>query len=286
VPKAFPPASAKPSNAPAQEQPSHAESSPQVKQALSAPEVNLFRKLFGTKPLQPGAPPATASSASSTEVHQQPSAGAQLNTKDYQYVGGMQARERALALEDQPVVDASALGAQARQLYSAKKYTDALPIAKRACGLNNATGCLITAQMYQYGEGEMPPSINDAIPFYRQACDENSADGCFRLAVVFAAQGFHSQADALWQRACDLHDPEGCQRVGVHYLREKDYDKALVFLGRACDANLPYSCGDLGSIYEHSPALPDNKKQALQFYTKACTLGDAEACKRRRHLKL
>ncbi len=73
-------------------------------------------------------------------------------------------------------------------------------------------------------------------------------------------------------------NPEELFDLGVKSIEAKDYIQAKKYFEKACDLNNGGGCGSLGMLYEYGQGVEKNLTKADQYISKACKLGDQEAC--------
>jgi hypothetical protein len=130
------------------------------------------------------------------------------------------------------------LAEEARALFAQERYTEAKPLAERACNGGSANGCGILALIYYDSQ-----DYARAAPLYQRACDGGDAKGCYALGrmyeSVYASGGSQAQVRSLFQRACDGGYPQPCLDLGSEYEIglgvSKDYPRAASLYRRACD---------------------------------------------------
>ncbi|WQS46155.1 SEL1-like repeat protein [Helicobacter pylori] len=71
-------------------------------------------------------------------------------------------------------------------------------------------------------------------------------------------------------------NPEELFDLGVKSIEAKDYIQAKKYFEKACDLKYGGGCGALGDLYDD---VEKNLIKAAYFYSKACKLGDQNACK-------
>ncbi|MGL2548724.1 sel1 repeat family protein [Helicobacter pylori] len=59
---------------------------------------------------------------------------------------------------------------------------------------------------------------------------------------------------------------------------EKNLIKVAYFYSKACDLKDGGGCGALGGLYYNGDGVKRDSKKADQYFSKACKLGDQEAC--------
>ena len=58
----------------------------------------------------------------------------------------------------------------------------------------------------------------------------------------------------------------------------QDYFKAMQFYKKACDLGNASGCNNLGSLYAKGRGVKQNESIAKQYYGKACDFGDQMGC--------
>lgn len=70
-------------------------------------------------------------------------------------------------------------------------------------------------------------------------------------------------------------NPEELVDLGLKSIEAKDYIQAKKYFEKECDLKYGGGCGALGDLYDD---VEKNLTKAAYFYSKACKLGDQEAC--------
>ncbi|OOQ18973.1 tetratricopeptide repeat protein [Helicobacter pylori] len=65
---------------------------------------------------------------------------------------------------------------------------------------------------------------------------------------------------------------------GVKSNKAKDYIQAKKYFEKACNLNYGGGCFSLGDLYDDGKGVEKNLTKADQYISKACKLGDQEAC--------
>ncbi|GAA7487692.1 hypothetical protein MMM109_04310 [Helicobacter pylori] len=73
-------------------------------------------------------------------------------------------------------------------------------------------------------------------------------------------------------------NPEELFNLGMQSYDKQDFSKAKGYFEKACDLKYGGGCGALGMLYENDQGVEKNLIKAAQFYSKACKLGDQDAC--------
>jgi len=58
-----------------------------------------------------------------------------------------------------------------------------------------------------------------------------------------------------------------------------NFKKAAKYMPKACDKNDANSCYLAGYLYVNGVGITQDIKKGIEFYKKACTLGDKKSCK-------
>ncbi|MCV3470724.1 tetratricopeptide repeat protein [Campylobacter sp. CNRCH_2015_0814] len=100
------------------------------------------------------------------------------------------------------------------EAYESGDYINAMKYYKKACDLNNSSGCNSLGIMYANGYGVKKDNFK-AVELFRKACSLNSGGGCSNLGVMYVnGKGVRkdtSKALEYFGKACDLKSDEGCQ---------------------------------------------------------------------------
>ena len=131
----------------------------------------------------------------------------------------------------------------------AKNYQQALKYYKKACELNNETGCFNLAGLYYKGQGTKQ-NFAEAFKFTKKACDLNFMDACYNAGVLY-------------------DNGKGIRR---------DFVNARKYYEKACEANVADACNNLGVLYDNGQGVKQNKSTAKKFFGKACDLGFQIGC--------
>ncbi|QRN41438.1 MAG: hypothetical protein GKC53_04760 [Neisseriaceae bacterium] len=126
--------------------------------------------------------------------------------------------------------------------------------------------------------------INQSTKYYNQACGLNSADGCTRAGLNYLIEGKNtSQALSLFNKSCMLDGiKKGCYWLG-HLSRNgilvsQNYQNALQYFGKACNIGDSESCLALGDLFREGNGVPQDYGKAFEFYDQACQRNYINAC--------
>jgi hypothetical protein len=115
-----------------------------------------------------------------------------------------------------PGSDLESVALQARDLVEAKRYSEALPLAQRACNGGIMNGCNILGMIYGNGWG-VARNLALARSLYQTACTGGEVSGCGNLGYLYV-RGLGVPPDvakgtALLQEACNAGRTWSCQQL-------------------------------------------------------------------------
>ncbi|GAA9834521.1 hypothetical protein VN0545_01790 [Helicobacter pylori] len=133
-------------------------------------------------------------------------------------------------------------------IYTDKNSTRAKKYFEKACGLNDADGCIILREIYS-----------------KAITRENARES------IEEALGHTATA-----KACKLNDVEKYKKLAEFYFKANDLKKTLEYYSKSCKLNDVKGCYALAALYNESVAK--DEKQMTENLKKACGLGLKEAC--------
>ncbi|WQT46247.1 sel1 repeat family protein [Helicobacter pylori] len=137
-------------------------------------------------------------------------------------------------------------------IYTDKNSTRAKKYFEKACGLNDADGCIILREIYS------------------KAITRENARESIEEALEHTATA----------KACKLNDAKGRMLSATFYdgviKGFKKDKKAFEYFDKACQLNNAKGCYALATLYNESVAK--DEKQMTESLKKACGLGLKEAC--------
>lgn len=181
-----------------------------------------------------------------------------------------------------------------------------LPEWRTACEEHNdGLSCGNLGALYALGK-VVEQSDAKAYEYYERACRFGQGARCLRAGVMVlngkgAGQSVE-KAGELFASGCRFLEPDAC----VNYYAVS-HGKTIQWTGEtvempaglkpiqgdpaaltnvvsvltiACTKSIGKACGNLGGIFEEGDATPRDLARALEFYQKACELGEAERCAR------
>ncbi|GAA6850872.1 hypothetical protein HpHNI37_01210 [Helicobacter pylori] len=133
-------------------------------------------------------------------------------------------------------------------IYTDKNSTRAKKYFEKACGLNDADGCIILREIYS-----------------KAITRENARES------IEEALGHTATA-----KAYKLNDAEKCKKLAEFYFKANDLKKTLEYYSKSCKLNDAKGCYALAALYNEGVAK--DEKQMTENLKKACGLGLKEAC--------
>lgn len=120
----------------------------------------------------------------------------------------------------------------------------------------------------------------------RALCDEGNSTACFKLGERYRViERDNKTALGFYTKACDGDYMTGCTNGGILLIMRgtpysKEFKQARKMFNKACEAGEDPSCYNMGSLnYKEG-----RQKKALQFYLKACDMGNSAGCAKHKRL--
>lgn len=119
-----------------------------------------------------------------------------------------------------------------------------------SCELNNSTACVQSALNLKSQNKYL-----DSKKYYKKACDLDNSSGCYNLASYYFYGDFASPeltqdlelARELFLKSCNLKNSQACYNLGAFYRYGKgvspDLKQALLYFQKGCELNHSKSCG-------------------------------------------
>ncbi|GAA9983383.1 hypothetical protein VN0985_03430 [Helicobacter pylori] len=137
-------------------------------------------------------------------------------------------------------------------IYTDKNSTRAKKYFEKACGLNDADGCIILREIYSKAitRENARESIEEALEHTAtaKACKLNDAKGCMLSATFYdgVIKGFKKDKKAFeyFDKACQLNNAKGCYALATLYNESvaKDGKQMTESLKKACELGLKEAC--------------------------------------------
>jgi TPR repeat protein len=162
------------------------------------------------------------------------------------------------------------------------------------CQSSNLGGCVNVGRAYRDGLGVAVDEPR-AAAIFQDACDrkldpddihaaENGSHACSLLGGLYiAGDGIPKDLPkglALSQLGCERGDSWGCFNAAAV---STEPAKKASFLELACKGGDGEGCFDLGVAYEKGNGVAADRRRATELYAKACQLGFAQACAKKKH---
>ena len=120
----------------------------------------------------------------------------------------------------------------------------------------------------------------------RALCEEGNSTACFQLGERYRVieQDMKTALD-FYITACDGGYMTGCTNGGILLVMKgtpysKEFKQARKTFTKACDAGEDPSCFNMGSLYYKE----GRQKKSLQYYLKACDMGNQSGCAKHKRL--
>ena len=120
----------------------------------------------------------------------------------------------------------------------------------------------------------------------RALCEKDNSTACFQLGERYRIiERDNKTALKFYIQACDLGYMTGCTNGGILSIMKgtpysKEFKLARKMFDKACEAGEDPSCFNLGTLnYKEG-----RQKKALQYYLKACDMGNQPGCARHKRL--
>ncbi|MCV2503355.1 MAG: sel1 repeat family protein [Neisseriaceae bacterium] len=145
------------------------------------------------------------------------------------------------------------------------------------CNAGNQEACMKLAEYYSN-------DVNQATQYYTRACNLNAAEGCTQAGLNYLVVGKNtSQALSLFDKSCSLDGTKkGCYWLGYlasnGFLIPQNYQNAVQYFSKACNVGDSESCLALGDLFRDGKGTDQDYNKALQIYNQACQRSYINAC--------
>ena len=158
----------------------------------------------------------------------------------------------------------------------------AVTLFTKACEGNDALGCANLASLTWDGEG-VAKDPKKAAALSEKACTAGDAFSCGTLGSLWAQGELGAKDPAkaakYFDQACRGGSASGCNQLGMAMWAgagvKKDPDAAMDVWAKACADKNAAGCANLGRALKSR----GDDTRARQVLSRACSLGDEEACK-------
>jgi TPR repeat protein len=170
-----------------------------------------------------------------------------------------------------------------------KDRAHAIALFDKACGADDSTACFSLAQIVTLGK-VTTKDLPRGFTLYRHACDLGLPAACTTSgAMLEAGEGAEKDEASSFRwvrRACDMRSAEGCASLAWHLINGRgapvDEPGALVGARQACNARSAMGCRIVAAFYDSGHGVAQDATRARALFTRACELGDTNACDRAR----
>lgn len=150
-----------------------------------------------------------------------------------------------------------------------KSEPKAYELYEKACRYGQGIRCVRAGVMALNGRGTAV-SVPKAAELFRQGCRILNPDSCVNYYAVTHGKTILYSGETVDMPAGML--PEKADPSVLH--------NVVTVLTVACTRGVGKACGNLGGLIEEGDATPRDLAKALDYYLKACELGEAERCAR------
>ncbi|RDU71278.1 HcpE [Helicobacter aurati] len=177
-------------------------------------------------------------------------------------------------------------------------YLSMMAFYQKSCNGGNYDACNNLA-FYEYATTSKTKNDTEqksetkSVELYTKACQAGNKEACQNLGVIYSGVTNDkngedtmdlTRAQNYYGKSCTMGDSVACFNLGVlrynYATVASDYAEAIHLFNQACGGDYPAACLNLGIIYERGVTQDSNEDiaNALQYYTKACYLKNANAC--------
>ena len=120
----------------------------------------------------------------------------------------------------------------------------------------------------------------------RALCEEGNSSACFQMGERYRiVEQDYKTALNFYIKACDGDYMTGCIDGGILLVMKgtpysKEFKQARKMFIKACEAGEDPSCFNMGSLFYKE----GRQKKSLQYYLKACDMGNQAGCAKHKRL--
>ena len=144
---------------------------------------------------------------------------------------------------------------------------------ERQCNNGNAGSCFDLGNLYFKGDG-VKQDYKKAMEFWSKACEMGDAGSCYNLGCSYhlgdGVKQDYKKAREFYNKACEMGEALGCNNLGKLYKNGNTSESKYV--GKGIVGNI------LEYLYESRNGVRQDYNKAMEFFGKACDLGDQDAC--------
>jgi len=157
----------------------------------------------------------------------------------------------------------------------------------RGCAGDELRSCLGLARQVLGGYAEGEASLELLTAPLAQACVGGEQDNACYAFISLIALGADAPAPKIMVRAlnkrCTPNNPLLCYDAARAMVDKQQERLVVKWLERACSGRIAEACMDLGELYENGRGrVRPSSKRADKAWSKACRLGNEQACARTR----
>jgi TPR repeat protein len=173
---------------------------------------------------------------------------------------------------------------QADRLWDERKYTEALPLYRKAAQAGQGHAMTRVGLVFDEGYG-VRQDYSEAVRWYRRGVEAGDLQAMAFLGLMYAA-GTGVPVDfpqaLLWlHKAADQGDTTGMTQLGFMYANgygvAKDPADATRWFRKAADLGDIDGMNDLANMYLNGSGIPKSVASAMQLYRKAADLGQTSS---------
>ncbi len=183
-----------------------------------------------------------------------------------------------------------------------KDIKKALQYYKQSALMGNVEACIILGGMYRSGR-EVSKDAQKAIEYYQKAGESGhkheigeifeARDGYLAIADMYLIgegvpqddqkaleyyqKAYHSKADA-YEALGNAYRDHGTRMTWNLPASVRNIPKALKYLKKAAELGSMDANTSLGDMYKRGEGVPKDYDKAVDYYWKACDLGDSGSC--------
>ncbi|MCC6812382.1 MAG: sel1 repeat family protein [Deltaproteobacteria bacterium] len=156
---------------------------------------------------------------------------------------------------------------------------------EKACKKGDTPSCVGLGDALMRGD-QIARDALKAADLFEEACVKGYTLACTYYGYALHQGAGRPQNDSVailvFKRGCDQGEVSSCRYLGIVYLNSPNVEAvsgiAGLFLSKACALSDSWSCWRLGKMLDFAEFVPQNAKEAADYYRRACDLGLEYAC--------
>ena len=113
-------------------------------------------------------------------------------------------------------------------------------------------------------------SLSYCIEHFDRQCESKNYNACGIVGELHNEQEQYSESKKYYEMVCDKADSKDSYRLEKI---DGSLDKKI-----STSESIKYACGEVAKYYYNGWGVGQNRSKALQYYKKACGLGNAKSC--------